>query len=390
MIGLGYIGLPTAVLFAMKGFQVFGFDINESIVENINNCKSHINEKDLDLSLKEVVRNNYLIAKTNPSEADVYIIAVPTPHYLKNNGMYYPDISMIIDAINSIAPLLKKDDLIILESTSPVGTTEKIYKLILENTELNADQIDIAYCPERVLPGNIFSELRKNDRVIGGINRESSEKAKELYSYICEGQFFVTNPNTAEMVKLSENAFRDVNIAFANELSMICDELDINVWELIHLANRHPRVNILEPGPGVGGHCIAVDPWFLISQNINESNLLITSRKVNYLKTNWVVNKIQEKGELLQKEIGRLPNIGLMGMTFKANVGDIRNSPALEIVKAASATGVHALKLQTYTADTITLDVKQDSFFIQDDNSLWKGKSLYELYQEAHTPWGMA
>ena len=333
VIGLGYIGLPTAVLFAMKGFQVFGFDINEYIVENINNCKSHINEKDLDISLKEVVRNNYLIAKTNPSEADIYIIAVRTPHYLKNNGMYYPDISMIIDAINSISSLLKKDDLIILESTSPVGTTEKIYKLILENTELNADQIDIAYCPERVLPGNIFSELRKNDRVIGGINRESSEKAKELYSYICEGQFFVTNPNTAEMVKLSENAFRDVNIAFANELSLICKSINVNVNELINLSNRHPRVNILKPGCGVGGHCIAIDPWFIASQFPNQTPLIQTARNVNTNKTLWVTTQIKKLIKIFLGNHSRLPVIGCLGLTYKPNINDLRESPALKIIQ---------------------------------------------------------
>ena len=333
VIGLGYIGLPTAVLFAQKGFKVLGFDINESIVNNINNCKSHIVEKGLDIALEEVVQKNYLTAKITPSEADVYIISVPTPHYLKKNGIYYPDISSVINAINSIIPLLRKNNLIILESTSPIGTTKKIHKLILENTELKSDQIHIAYCPERVLPGNIFIELRNNDRVIGGLTKESSEQARELYSHICEGQFFITNTNTAEMVKLTENAFRDVNIAFANELSMICNSINVNVNELINLSNRHPRVDILKPGCGVGGHCIAIDPWIIASQFPDETPLIQTARDVNTKKTQWVLTQIKRIIKNFLEKQGIPPVIGCLGLTYKPNIDDLRESPALKIIQ---------------------------------------------------------
>ena len=333
VIGLGYIGLPTAVLFALKGFKVLGFDINESIVKNINNCKSHIAEKDLDIALEEVVQKNYLTARMKPSEADIYIIAVPTPHYLKENSIYYPDISYIIDAINSISPLLKKNNLVILESTSPVGTTEKIYKLILKNTKLKFNQIHLAYCPERVLPGNIFSELRKNDRVIGGINKESSLKARDLYSHICEGRFFITNPNTAEMVKLTENAFRDVNIAFANELSMICNFNNVNINELINLSNMHPRVNILNPGCGVGGHCIAIDPWFIASQFPDQTPLIQAARNVNTNKTLWVLKEIKKIIKSFLENQSSMPVIGCLGLTYKPNIDDLRESPALKIIQ---------------------------------------------------------
>lgn len=346
VIGLGYIGLPTAVLFALKGFKVLGFDINETIVKNINNCKSHIVEKDLDTSLEEVVKNNYLIAKTKPSEADVYIISVPTPHYLKENGMFFPDITKIVEAINSISPLLKQNDLIILESTSPVGTTEKVHKLILENTKLKNDQINIAYCPERVLPGNIFNELKNNDRVIGGLTKKCSEKAKEIYSCICEGKFFFTNPNTAEMVKLSENAFRDVNIAFANELSMICNSININMNELINLSNRHPRVNILNPGCGVGGHCIAIDPWFIASQFPSQTPLIQTARNVNTNKTLWVLRQIKKLVQDFSKNEGNLPVIGCLGLTYKSNIDDLRESPALKITQ-----NLIEDKLEVFVAD---------------------------------------
>ena len=333
VIGLGYIGLPTAILFALKGFKVLGFDTNASIVKNINNGKSHIVEKDLDISLREVIKKKSFIAKTEPSEAEVFIISVPTPHYLGKNNIYFPDISRIIDAIYSILPLLKENDLIILESTSPVGTTEKISKLIHDNTSFKNNEINVAYCPERVLPGNIFNELRINDRVIGGFNEESSHKAKDLYSNICDGEFFVTNTSTAEMVKLSENAFRDVNIAFANELSMVCDSINVDVNELINLSNKHPRVNILNPSCGVGGHCIAIDPWFIASQFPDKTPLIQQARDVNTKKTNWVLSKIKKLIENFEANKGFLPTIGCLGLTYKPNIDDIRESPALKITK---------------------------------------------------------
>ena len=333
VIGLGYIGLPTAILFALKGFKVLGFDTNASIVKNINKGKSHIVEKDLDISLREVIKKKSFIAKTEPSEAEVFIISVPTPHYLGKNNIYLPDITKIIDAIYSILPLLKENDLIILESTSPVGTTEKISKLIQDNTSFKNNEIHVAYCPERVLPGNIFNELRINDRVIGGLNEESSHKAKDLYSNICDGEFFVTNTSTAEMVKLSENAFRDVNIAFANELSMVCDSINIDVNELINLSNKHPRVNILNPGCGVGGHCIAIDPWFIASQFPDKTPLIQQARHVNTKKTKWVLSKIKKLIENFNANKGFLPTIGCLGLTYKPNIDDIRESPALKITR---------------------------------------------------------
>ena len=343
LIGLGYIGLPTAVLFSLKGFKVLGFDINSSIVKNINEGKSHIVEKDLDISLREVIKNKPFIAKTEPSEADVFIISVPTPHYLGKDNIYFPDISKIIDAINSILPLLKKNDLIILESTSPVGTTEMISKLISENTPFKNNEIHIAYCPERVLPGNIFNELRNNDRVIGGFNKESSNKAKKLYSNICDGEFFITNTSTAEMVKLSENAFRDVNIAFANELSIVCDSINVNVNELINLSNKHPRVNILNPGCGVGGHCIAIDPWFIASQFPDKTPLIQKARDVNTNKTLWVLSKIKKLIKNFVEKKGFSPVIGCLGLTYKPNIDDIRESPALKITQNLISEGFQVL-----------------------------------------------
>ena len=343
VIGLGYIGLPTAVLFSLKGFKVLGFDINSSIVKNINEGKSHIVEKDLDISLREVIKNKSFSAETEPSEAEVFIISVPTPHYLGKDNIYFPDISNIIDAINSILPLLKKNDLIILESTSPVGTTETISKLISENTPFKNNEIHIAYCPERVLPGNIFNELKNNDRVIGGLNKESSNKAKDLYSNICDGEFFITNTSTAEMVKLSENAFRDVNIAFANELSIVCDSINVNVNELIKLSNKHPRVNILNPGCGVGGHCIAIDPWFIASQFPNKTPLIQKARDVNTNKTLWVLSKIKKLIKNFVEKKGFSPAIGCLGLTYKPNIDDIRESPALKITQNLISEGFQVL-----------------------------------------------
>ena len=343
VIGLGYIGLPTAVLFSLKGFKVLGFDINSSIVKNINEGKSHIVEKDLDISLREVIKNKSFSAETEPSEAEVFIISVPTPHYLGKDNIYFPDISNIIDAINSILPLLKKNDLIILESTSPVGTTETISKLISENTPFKNNEIHIAYCPERVLPGNIFNELKNNDRVIGGLNKESSNKAKDLYSNICDGEFFITNTSTAEMVKLSENAFRDVNIAFANELSIVCDSINVNVNELIKLSNKHPRVNILNPGCGVGGHCIAIDPWFIASQFPDKTPLIQKARDVNTNKTLWVLSKIKKLIKNFVEKKGFSPAIGCLGLTYKPNIDDIRESPALKITQNLISEGFQVL-----------------------------------------------
>jgi len=277
VMGLGYIGLPTAALVASKGISVHGVDINKKVIDTINEGKIHIVEPDLDGLVHEVVKKGFLKVSTEPTKANVFLIAVPTPF----KDEYVPDISYVESAIKMILPYLEEGNLVIIESTSPIGTTERIYDLIISKRPELKEKICMAYCPERVLPGKILYELEHNDRVIGGINEESTEKAKEFYSLFVKGELHGTNAKTAEMCKLVENAYRDVNIAFANELSLICDRAGINVWELIELANKHPRVNILQPGVGVGGHCIAVDPWFLITQYPEESRLIKTARNVN-------------------------------------------------------------------------------------------------------------
>ena len=327
VIGLGYIGLPTAALFAKNGLKVLGVDTNEKIVEIINNGKIHIEEPDLDQMVLSSVKKGLLRASSKPDLADFFIISVPTPIENKKSGIE-PNLKFVFDAIYSIIPYLKKGNSIILESTSPVGTTQKILELIYKNTQIKEGEIFVAYCPERVLPGRIIFELQNNARVIGGVDIDSSKKIKPLYQKICSAEIFCTTAEIAELVKISENSFRDLNLAFANELSIICDKLNIDSNELISLANQHPRVNILNPGCGVGGHCIAVDPWFLISQFPNEAKIIKKAREVNINKTKWVVDKIKRFAE--SKEIKK---IGIFGISFKANVGDIRESPALEIIR---------------------------------------------------------
>lgn len=323
LIGLGYVGLPTASLLANRGFKVHGVDVNTQVVETINRGEIHIHEPDLDVLVKSAVNSGNLKASLTPASADVFILAVPTP--LKNN--HVPDISYVEAATKAIAPYLAPNNLIILESTSPVGTTEKIRNWI-EKLRPDIQPIYIAYCPERVLPGQILKELISNDRVIGGIDQASTEKAVAFYKQFVNGEIFTTNARTAELTKLVENSFRDVNIAFANELSLICDQLNINVWELIELANRHPRVNILRPGPGVGGHCIAVDPWFIVDSAPQQARLIRTAREVNDSKPHFVVTKIRQAvGEKQQ------PVIACLGLAYKANIDDLRESPGVEIVK---------------------------------------------------------
>jgi UDP-N-acetyl-D-mannosaminuronic acid dehydrogenase len=329
VMGLGYIGLPTSALIASKGISVHGVDVNENVVNTINEGKIHIVEPDLDGLVHEVVKKGFLKASTEPTKANVYLIAVPTPF----KDEYVPDISYVESAIKMILPYLEEGNLVIIESTSPIGTTDRMYDLIISERPELKEKIYMAYCPERVLPGKILYELEHNDRVIGGINEESTEKAKEFYSLFVKGELHGTNAKTAEMCKLVENAYRDVNIAFANELSLICDKAGIDVWELIDLANKHPRVSILKPGVGVGGHCIAVDPWFLITQYPEESRLMKTARDVNLYKTEWVTNKIKEEAKKFEEEKGRKPKIACLGLTYKPDIDDLRESPALYIVK---------------------------------------------------------
>lgn len=323
VLGLGYVGLPTASLLATKGYQVAGVDVIAAVVEKINSGGVHIVEPDLDILVKSAVQSGNLKAYTEPQPADIFIIATPTP--FKEN--HQPDLSYVIAATKAIAPILKEDDLIILESTSPVGTTQRVHTILAEaRTDLS--RFFVCHCPERVLPGRVLLELIENDRVIGGIDETSTQSAVEFYQEFVRGELLTTDANTAELAKLVENTSRDVNIAFANELSMICEKLKIDVWELISLANRHPRVNILRPGPGVGGHCIAVDPWFIVSSAPEESKLIQAARKINDAKPNWVLEKVKEKAKRFKE-----PIIACLGLTYKPNIDDMRESPSLAIAR---------------------------------------------------------
>jgi len=352
VVGLGYIGLPTAAVFASRKVNVIGVDVNEHAVKTINKGDIHIVEPELDIVVRAAVTEGFLKATTTAEAADAFLIAVPTPF---KGDDHEPDLSYIESAANAIAPVLKKGDLVILESTSPVGATEKMAEWLAQGrADLTFPQshgedsdIRIAHCPERVLPGHVIRELVENDRIIGGMTNKCSRAAVELYKIFVEGECFVTNARTAEMAKLTENSSRDVSIAFANELSIICDKLDINVWELIQLANRHPRVNILEPGCGVGGHCIAVDPWFIVNKTPNEARIIRTAREVNDEKPRWVVDQVKLKlAEYLLANPDKSASnvtIGCFGIAFKPDIDDLRESPALQI--ASSVEEVHVGKL---------------------------------------------
>lgn len=328
-MGLGYIGLPTAIISSQHGISVCGVDINPKVVEKTNRGELHIVEPGLQDLLKKAVDSKTLVASTTPFESDVYLIVVPTPFKAKHE----PDISYVESATKTVIPFLKEGDLFIIESTSPVGTTEKMAELIFaERPELKG-RIHIAYCPERVLPGNVIFELVNNDRVIGGIDDASADAAAEFYGKFVSGQLHKTNCRTAEMCKLVENSSRDVQIAFANELSMICEKAGINVWELISLANKHPRVNILQPGCGVGGHCIAVDPYFISSAFPNEAKIIAQARSINNYKSEWCVEKAKNAILSFELENGKKPQVALMGLAFKPNIDDLRESPAMKIAK---------------------------------------------------------
>ncbi len=354
MIGLGYIGLPTATMFASRKKKVIGVDVNQHAVDTINQGKIHIIEPDLDMLVQAVVQQGYLRATTKPEPAEAFLIAVPTPF---TDG-HKPDLSYIESAAKAIAPVLAKGNLVILESTSPVGTTEKLAEwLAAARPDLSFPQqkqesadIQIAYCPERVLPGKVVQELVSNDRVIGGMTRTATFMAAALYKTFVQGDLVETNARTAEMCKLTENSFRDVNIAFANELSMICADLDINVWELIALANRHPRVNILQPGAGVGGHCIAVDPWFIVDTSPQIANIIRMAREVNDFKPEWLLDKIKiAVTETLSRQPGRSIadiKVACLGLSFKADIDDLRESPAVEITKKVVDLGCQVIGVE--------------------------------------------
>lgn len=342
VVGLGYIGLPTASLLATKGFQVHGVDVNKRIVDNLSQGRVLIHEPSLDVMVKSAVNSGNLVAAFEPKPADIFIIAVPTP--FKDD--HAPDLSYVDQATKAIAPHLQPGNLVILESTSPVGTTEQIAATIAEHRpDLEVSKrcltsactslpVYVAHCPERVLPGQILRELVENDRIVGGIDAASTQKAKDFYKMFVSGRVLVTDSRTAELSKLVENAYRDVNIAFANELSLICDKMDISVWELIHLANHHPRVNILQPGPGVGGHCIAVDPWFVIHAQPELTPLMLAARKVNEYKAEYVIEKVKAKSQRFKR-----PIIACLGLSYKPDVDDLRESPSLEIVKHLALSG---------------------------------------------------
>jgi UDP-N-acetyl-D-mannosaminuronic acid dehydrogenase len=333
IIGLGYIGLPTAAAFATRGLNVHGVDINPAVAEAINRGEAHFVEPDLAVAVSGAVAMGRLRASTKPEPADAYVIAVPTPFTAERQA----DLSHIEAAARSIAPLLKTGDLVVLESTSPPGATVQLSRWLAEqrpdlrfpHDDRQSAEVKVAHCPERVLPGRIMIELVTNDRVIGGVSPACAEQARELYSTFVQGEILLTDATTAELAKLSENAFRDVNIAFANELSMVCDHLGVDVHEVIALANRHPRVNVLQPGPGVGGHCIAVDPWFIVSAAPEQARLIRLARQVNDAKPGYVVNEVTRTAERFRE-----PVIACLGLTFKANVDDLRESPALQIVEA--------------------------------------------------------
>lgn len=346
VVGLGYIGLPTATVVANQGFNVYGLDVSQNVVDTINKGEIHIVEPGLDAMVKKVVDKGLFKASLSPQPADVFVIAVPTP-FRENHE---PDTSYIESALQKIAPTIQAGNLVILESTSPVGTTEWMASVLSDlrpdlNFPKNEDEeaeVSLAYCPERVLPGKVIEELKSNDRVIGGVTPTCTQKAIKFYKSFVSGDCIPTNSRTAEMVKLTENASRDVSIAFANELSLICDKLDINVWELIHLANHHPRVNILQPGPGVGGHCISVDPWFIVNKTPEEAQLIHTARKVNDSKPRYVVQKV------LQSLPTKTSKVSCLGLSFKPNIDDLRESPAVEIVEELCNNGVEVLAVEPH------------------------------------------
>lgn len=368
VIGLGYIGLPTAAMFASRKKKVIGVDVNQHAVDTINRGEIHIVEPDLDMIVHAAVTEGFLKATLTPEPADAFLIAVPTPFKNSNenqgdSSIPEPDLSYIQKASEAIAPVLKKGDLVILESTSPVGATEQMAEWLAQarpdltfpspNQEHAGDDIDVnvAHCPERVLPGHVVRELVENDRVIGGMTAKCSARAVELYKTFVQGECVITNARTAEMAKLTENSCRDVQIAFANELSIICDKLNIDVWELISLANRHPRINILQPGPGVGGHCIAVDPWFIVSKTPEEAQIIHTARKVNDSKPQWVINKVKlAVADFLQAnptKTAKDVTIACYGLAFKANIDDLRESPALKITESiASLNAVNVIAVE--------------------------------------------
>jgi UDP-N-acetyl-D-mannosaminuronic acid dehydrogenase len=341
VIGLGYIGLPTAALLANRGYSVHGVDVVASTVDIINQGKIHIVEPDLDTFVRAAVNSGNLKASLTPDIADVFIIAVPTPFH---EG-YVPNVDYVVSATKAIAPFVKEGDIVILESTSPVGTTDLVGDTLKEQG-VDTSKLFIAHCPERVLPGHIMRELVENDRIVGGLTEEATEKTVEFYKTFVSGAVLSTDARTAEMAKLTENSFRDTNIAFANELSILCDKFGIDVWELIKLTNRHPRVNVLQPGAGVGGHCIAVDPWFIVHAGGDDAKIIRTAREVNTYKTEWSIEKIKNAALKFEKENGKKAKVACMGLAFKPDIDDLRESPAVYITKSLISQGLDVLAVE--------------------------------------------
>jgi len=394
VIGLGYIGLPTAALLASNGYKVVGVDVNSHAVETINQGKIHIVEPDLDAFVRSAVSNGMLEAFLEPQEGDIYMICVPTPFH-ELPGVPKPNIDFVVNAAKSISKYIKPNDLVILESTSPVGTTEKIQSVFI-NEGVDVKKVHIAYCPERVLPGKIMTELVENDRVVGGLTAEATKEVADFYRTFVRGEVLETSAKTAEMCKLTENSFRDVNIAFANELSLLCANDGIDVWELIQLANRHPRVNILQPGVGVGGHCIAVDPWFIVSRDERNSKLIKAAREVNNFKTEWVIEKIKTAVANRSTQTGVKPKIICFGLAFKPDIDDLRESPALEIAENLFDQGYEVVAVEPnieshsklkitsiydvdWTHSVCAVLVKHKQFLSKDINQLLLENNAYDF-----------
>ena len=361
VVGLGYIGLPTAALLASHGFNVVGVDLNTHAVETINQGRIHIVEPDLDAFVRSAVAAGRLKAYDKPQSADIYMICVPTPFH-EGEGIPQPNVDHVLAATRSIAALVQPGDFVILESTSPVGTTQQMAD-VLALAGVDVAKIHVAYCPERVLPGKIMTELVENDRVVGGMTPEATQAVSSFYRTFVRGSVLETDAKTAEMCKLTENSFRDVNIAFANELSLICAKEGINVWNLIQLANRHPRVNILQPGAGVGGHCIAVDPWFIVARDPDNARLIRTAREVNNNKTVWAIDQIKIAVADASARIGRKPKVACLGLAFKPDIDDLRESPAVQIAEALLSQGydVVAVEPNIETHDRFTLVTPEEA-----------------------------
>ena len=389
VIGLGYIGLPTAAVFASRGKQVVGVDVNLRAVDTINRGEIHIVEPDLGEVVRQAVQQGLLRATTTAEPAEAFLIAVPTPFM----NDHQPDLSFVRAAALSLAPVLKTGDLVILESTSPVGATEQMAEWLAEaRPDLRFPQhegesdIFIAYCPERVLPGKVMTELLENDRVIGGMTPACSARASELYRIFLRGACVETNARTAEMCKLTENSFRDVNIALANELSLICADQKINVWELIALANRHPRVNILQPGPGVGGHCIAVDPWFIVAQNPQQARLIRTAREVNDAKPGWVLEQVKQAlAECVTQSDKRASEIAIacFGLAFKPDIDDLRESPAMAVAQRIAAWHSGKTWVVEPHVTTIPDRLAQDASLVSAEQALQQADILVMLVDHA-------